>query len=128
MTISSHRTGSRGEEIAQSFLKTKGFRVEACNWRSGRLGEIDLIVYDPVLDVLVFVEVKTRKTRFLESPLQAIHSKKVQRMLHLAEAYLAAHPGHAESSVRFDLLSVFFPGNHKPAEILHLENAFSTDG
>ncbi|WP_303675242.1 YraN family protein [Vampirovibrio chlorellavorus] len=128
MTLSSHRTGCRGEEIAQSYLKNRGFRLEARNWRSGKLGEIDLVVYHPAQSILVFVEVKTRRTGFLESPLEAISPGKVQRMLQLAEAYLATHPGHADCGVRFDLISIVFPGNNKPADVLHLENAFGTDG
>lgn len=128
MTVSSQRTGCRGEEIAQSYIKNKGFHLEASNWRSGRLGEIDLIVYHPVQETLVFVEVKTRRTPFLDSPLEAVSPKKVRRMIQLAEIYLASYPVHAQSSVRFDLISIFFSGNNKPAEVLHVENAFCADG
>ena len=128
MSVSSRRTGCRGEKIARSYMQNKGFRLEASNWRSGKLGEIDLVVYHPGLEMLVFVEVKTRKTQFLESPLDAVDAKKVHQMIHLAGAYLAAHPDYTECNIRFDLISITFPGNNQPAEILHLENAFSADG
>lgn len=52
--------GIRGEELALAHLCALGFQLVARNHRS-RFGEIDLIVCDG--RALVFVEVKTRRTR-----------------------------------------------------------------
>lgn len=118
------QTGQIGERIAQHVLKTKGFRIEACNWRSGHVGEIDIIAYLPQEQVLAFVEVKSRKTAEYGSPLEAVSPAKQQRIVKLADAYLAEHPQQAQVIVRFDVISVFYPGGGKPAEIEHIENAF----
>lgn len=54
------RTGRRGERIARRHLVRLGYRILACNARVGRHDEIDIVAFDPLDRVLVFVEVKTR--------------------------------------------------------------------
>jgi putative endonuclease len=55
------RVGRQGERIAEEYLRGQGYQIRDRNVRIGEKDEIDLLVYDPVDDVLVFVEVKTRK-------------------------------------------------------------------
>ncbi len=50
--------GRRGESIASSYLESLDYVVVARNYRTGR-GEIDIIAQKE--DVLVFIEVKTRR-------------------------------------------------------------------
>ena len=47
-----------GEDAAAKFLKRKSYKIKSRNFRSGHK-EIDIVALDG--DVLVFVEVKTRK-------------------------------------------------------------------
>ena len=57
----------------QCFLKKKGYREVAMNWRIDPY-EIDLIMIDK--DQLVFVEVKTRSTDAYGNPLDAVKTLK----------------------------------------------------
>lgn len=127
MTQASDRTGLRGEQIAHHFLRGKGFRIEASNWRKGKAGEIDLIGFHPIHRILVFVEVKTRRSLSQGSPYEAVDQRKINQILRLAEWYLSAHCFDPDVSVRFDVIAIYFAGNGKPAEITHIENAFSSD-
>ena len=51
--------GPWGEAAAAAYLRKKGFRIEAMNYRT-RLGEIDIIAADR--RSLIFCEVKLRKS------------------------------------------------------------------
>mgnify|MGYP000133353102 FL=1 len=51
--------GPWGEAAAAAYLRKKGFRIEAMNYRT-RLGEIDIIAADR--RYLIFCEVKLRKS------------------------------------------------------------------
>ena len=52
-------TGRNGEDVAMRYLLTSGYGLLGRNVRINK-NEIDLIVYDPVDGVIVFVEVKSR--------------------------------------------------------------------
>lgn len=52
-------TGRNGEDVAMRYLLTSGYGLLGRNVRIAR-DELDLIVYDPVDGVIVFVEVKSR--------------------------------------------------------------------
>lgn len=116
--------GRQGEQIAGAVLKRKGFRIEAANWRYGKLGEIDLIAYHPREALLAFVEVKTRRSSRYGAPVEAVDTRKQAQLGALAEAFLASHPDIQADAFRFDVISVYFPGEGKPAEVEHIENAF----
>ncbi len=53
--------GRRGERTALLFLLRLGYHVLGQNVRVGMRDEIDIIAYDPVDEVIVFAEVKSRK-------------------------------------------------------------------
>lgn len=127
MSTATRSTGVYGEKIAQSYLQQKGFRLKVCNWRCGRLGEIDLVVYHPEHKLLAFVEVKTRRSTSAGSPLEAVTPVKAQRIIQMAQAYLAASPLEEGMVVRFDVVGVTLGGLRTPAVITHLENAFQAD-
>jgi putative endonuclease len=127
MSQTNNQTGLRGEQIAQGVLRQKGFRIEAFNWRLGKSGEIDIIAFHSELQMLVFVEVKTRKSISQGSPQEAVHPKKIHQILSLAEAYLGLHPVSPNVSIRFDVIAIYFPGGNQPAKIHYIENAFSAD-
>ncbi len=124
MTLTSNQTGLRGEQIAQRIYMAQGFRIEALNWRAGRSGEIDVIAYHPVQRLLVFVEVKTRKSAEYGHPFEAVGVAKQAQVRRLAEAYLAQHPPESTVQIRFDVVGVAYPGQGRPAVVSHLENAF----
>lgn len=124
MTRQSRETGQQGERIAQAVLRSKGFSIEAVNWRSGKLGEIDLIAWHPHDRLLAFVEVKTRKGGLFGTPAEAVDQRKQAQLSMLAEAWLTHHPQPDDVQIRFDVISIHYPGQGKPADITHIENAF----
>ncbi len=62
--------GKAGELIARRYLERLGYKIHAANVRLKK-DEIDLIAYDPKEKMIVFVEVKTRRT---SSEAYPIHS------------------------------------------------------
>jgi len=120
------RLGVWGENIAKSYLKRQGYVIETQNWRSGRIGEVDLILVNHQERMRVFVEVKTRRGLGAGSPLEAVTFSKQGSLYQLAEAYLQQieTQGDAAYSLRMDVVGITFPGENKPAIIEHIQNAF----
>ena len=70
--------GALGERLAADHLTRLGLRILARNWRC-RYGELDVIAVDPVDDVVVFVEVKTRTGDGFGGLAQAVTAQKARR-------------------------------------------------
>ena len=116
-----HRLGRHGEQLAAEHLERLGFDIVARNHRT-RFGELDLVAYDG--NVLVFVEVKTRRTGS-GSPWDSLHLKKRAQVRRMAAAYLNQVPerprGH---SLRFDAIGVILGAGGDLSRLEHLEGAF----
>lgn len=67
------KTGNKGEEIAQEYLRTLGYEIIETNWRSCYY-EIGFIARDK--DGLVIIEVKARGSDTYEHPSEAVSDKK----------------------------------------------------
>ena len=80
--------GEIGEIRACEFLSRKGLRILDRNWRI-KSGEIDIVAAQD--SVIVFVEVKTRRSSAFGHPLEAISIEKAARLQRLALAWLATH-------------------------------------
>ncbi|MBN1121528.1 MAG: YraN family protein [Anaerolineae bacterium] len=78
--------GQYGEALAAQALQSYGYAIINRNWRCPA-GEVDIIARDG--DVWVFVEVKLRRGRGAGSPEEAVSARKQQRLLQVAQAYLA---------------------------------------
>jgi len=115
-------TARRGEALAVLFLRVKGYRIEARNWRCP-LGEIDIVASRG--ETLVFVEVKTRTGAGAGSPEEAVTPAKQRRLVQLANAYLARRRTEAPPC-RFDVIAV--EGGHLLPRVRHLQGAFRADG
>lgn len=118
--------GARGERYAARYLRRRGYTIVAGGAR-GRYGEIDLIaVYRK--RVVVFVEVKTRRSRHAGGPEQAVDPVKQGRLTRTALEFLKAHE-LLEFPARFDVVSIVWPKDARwPESIEHFENAFEPDG
>ena len=81
-----YETGILGEETAEKYLKQE--RAMVCLERRYRTkcGEIDLIMLDG--DIVVFVEVKARKTTGPGTGLSAVNTAKQKRILNASLIYL----------------------------------------
>jgi putative endonuclease len=92
--------GQEGESTAEQYLRHKGYRIVARNLRSS-VGEMDLVAEDG--QVLVFVEVKARRTNAFGGAIHAVHQRKQKKLIRLASQYLARH--HVEGRLcRFDVV------------------------
>ncbi len=111
--------GKLGEERAVAFLETKDFYVLDRNYRFMR-AEVDIVAASN--REIVFVEVKTRRTKSYGEPEDSIDDNKKRQLFKVAEAWL--HERKMEGSpVRFDVISVMNPDSSKE-QIYHLEGAF----
>ena len=86
--LSLRELGEIGEIRACEFLSRKGLRILDRNWRI-KSGEIDIVAAQD--SVIVFVEVKTRRSSAFGHPLEAISIEKAARLQRLALAWLATH-------------------------------------
>lgn len=110
------KLGAYGEELAARFLQKAGFIVLERNWRCSE-GEIDIIAKEG--DILVFIEVKTRRSERFGTPAEAVHTRKQQKLRLLARHYLHVKKITA-SAYRFDVVAV----DGKTGEVSLLKNAF----
>jgi putative endonuclease len=88
MRNSTKETGRRGEEIADAYLKKKGYRIRERNYRCP-VGEIDIIALDG--DEVVFVEVKSRKSDDFGEPEAAVDARKQAKLSRIALNYINEH-------------------------------------
>lgn len=102
MTDARRQVGDAGEHAVADWYRAAGFTIVARNWRV-REGEIDLIAQRG--PVLVFCEVKTRRSDAFGIPAEAVTFRKQARIRKLAALWLGAHDGNA-GEVRFDVAAV----------------------
>jgi putative endonuclease len=111
--------GRSGEEAAAAYLRRKKYELVCRGFRFHR-GEIDIIAYDK--DVLVFVEVKTRRSQDFGRPEESVTPIKQDQIRKLADAYLMLN--RLENvPCRFDILSLFSDGK-RGFQIRHIRDAF----
>ena len=94
--------GKTGEAMAVRFLKKKGYKILAQNYRT-RLGEIDVIAKDR--NTIAFIEVKTRRTMEYGSPKMAITPEK-QRKISMAALLYLKQNDQSNAAARFDVVTV----------------------
>lgn len=119
MTFSRLALGKKGEGLALTYLKRKGYEIIEKNYRTNA-GEIDIIGRDR--DCVCFVEIRTRKTRKFGSPLESIDRKKQNQIAKTALIYIKNNRLE-EGKCRFDVVSVEQIGGFLP-NIKLIKNAF----
>lgn len=121
-----HTTGVQGEQIAAAHMEGLGWTIIDRNWRSGRLGELDVVALQPGpgrLGTLVFCEVKTRRGLGYGDPLDAITYHKLNRLQALCGQWLAAHEVRCDR-IRIDAIGVLLLAGSAPV-ISHLQDVTS---
>lgn len=106
--------------MAVSFLLEKGYQVLERNWRAGRDGEIDIIAHDGM--VLVFAEVKCRRSEKFGTPAQSVGLSKQRQVVRLARRYLYQTGLYGKTDCRFDVVSVRM--DRGKAAVEHIPDAF----
>jgi putative endonuclease len=99
--VAAFQTGLSAESLAAAFLMAKGYRILTRRFRTPH-GEIDLIAKRR--NLLAFVEVKARAT--LDEAAYAVTPRQQARIINAAQAWLVAHPDHAEFELRFDAILI----------------------
>lgn len=107
-----HATASAAEDAACTLLKKQGYALVARNWHCP-YGEIDIIARKKHL--LVFVEVKYRKSAAFGGAVSSITAAKAEKMRRSIYAYLQQHPHRGD--IRAD--AVLIEGDTAPQ---HIEN------
>lgn len=110
--------GKKGEEIAASYLITKGFKILRRNWYWDHK-EIDIIAREG--DEIVIVEVKTREGDYFEEPWEAVSTRKIRNLVEVAEAWLIGN--NIDLETRFDVISIVFSDDVNYT-LTHFPNAF----
>ncbi len=102
MTHQRKRLGGWGEQKAKEYLLELGYQLISQNWRN-RLGEIDLIMFDGI--IVVFVEVRTKKSTQYGLGFESVNMKKQQQLLKMANSFLQANKWW-DVPIRFDVVSI----------------------
>jgi putative endonuclease len=123
MRDSRRTVGDEGEGRAEAYLRQRGFRILGRKVRSP-LGELDLVADDQ--GVLVFVEVKRRRTGTFGGAIEAVDARKRGKLILLATQYLAQHRIR-NRSCRFDVVLIQDDVTTADA-VQHIANAFDLDG
>ncbi len=122
-SVKTTELGAWGESLTAEFLKEKGYRILARNYRC-RFGEIDLIAERK--GVLAFVEVKLRKNNDYGAPREFVTSAKQRKIRLTASFWLAGHSFASRLQPRFDVAEVIAPhGPQGKVKLEYLENAFT---
>jgi putative endonuclease len=99
--VAAFRTGLSAESRAAALLMAKGYRILAKRFRTP-YGEIDLVARKR--NLLAFIEVKARAN--LDDAAYAVTPRQQQRIIEAAQAWLMAHPEHANFELRFDAMLI----------------------
>ena len=113
--------GAWGEERAAAFLKAAGYAVLGRNVRPNRHDEIDIVARTG--EILVFIEVKTRRREEFGRPMMAVDKDKRHALNRAAAAYLrkAKFPN---LFYRFDVVEVLGQPEEGAPLIRHIDDAF----
>ena len=109
--------GAWGEEQAAAFLLRRGYDIIERDWKSGHR-DIDIIAMQE--NVVVFVEVKTRRNRVFAEPEEAIDYKKLQNLRQAINYYVKSRRINRE--FRLDVITVVGTPEGGSPEIAHIED------
>ena len=112
--------GAYGERVATDWLRSRGCKVLARNFKGPHRGEVDIIARDKKL--LLFVEVKTRRDDPRIRPLDAVDKTKQTLIERGANAWLK-RLGTRQLPWRFDVIEVYAQDGKKP-RVNHVRDAF----
>ena len=99
--VAAFKTGLSAETRAAAFLMAKGYRILAKRFKTP-YGEIDIVARKR--NLIAFIEVKARAR--LDDAAYAVTPRQQARIIDAAQAWLMAHPEHAEFELRFDAVLI----------------------
>ena len=111
--------GRQGEQVAERWLRQRGWRVLQRRFRSGHR-DIDLIAERDGL--VAFVEVKARRGIEFGDPVEAVNWKKRMELVRSASVWIDRN-GRPGEQYRFDVIGVLVQGAR--VRVRHVTDAFS---
>lgn len=99
--ISRVALGTAAENLALRYLEAQGLTLILRNFRC-RAGELDLILREG--EILVFVEVRSRRYTSYGSPAESVTPAKQQKLLRAAACYLQRQG--LDPPCRFDVVAI----------------------
>jgi putative endonuclease len=97
-----HREGERAERLAAEVMEADGYEILEQRFRVLR-HDVDLVARKG--NVVVFVEVKARRSDEFGTGLEAVGARKQRELVRVASAWLSRH-GRPEDVARFDVVVV----------------------
>ena len=113
------RLGDSGERLAERHLESLGWRILARKWR-GSSGEVDLIA--DAGDLIVFVEVKTRRGETHGRAEEAVSPAKCGRLILLGQQFLSLDDALADRLWRVDLIAITLGRDGTVIRVNHIED------
>jgi putative endonuclease len=110
--------GQHGEQLAADYLISQDYQIVTTNWHC-KHGEIDIIARKE--NVLVFVEVRTRRAETTEGAFESVTPRKQHRMAASAQSYLTLQELEP-LDWRVDVIAIAIPRTGAPI-IDHAEDA-----
>ena len=108
--------GKWGEDLAADYLQRKGYTIIERDWKSGKR-DLDIIAQDG--NVIVFVEVKTRRNRLFGEPEESVDYHKLQNLQQAISHYVKFK--HIRQEIRFDIISIVGTAGTDP-DIQHIQD------
>jgi len=115
--------GDAAEDRACRHLDRSGFTIVERNFRTPG-GEIDIVARK--VDVLVFVEVRSREVPGFGTPEESVTPAKRRRIVAAARQYLSKVPPSSWREARFDVIAI--EGSGDAAVLRHFPAAFDAHG
>ncbi|MCR4612302.1 MAG: YraN family protein [Lachnospiraceae bacterium] len=122
--------GSKYEEVAKQYLIENGAEIITTNYHFHKMGEIDIIYYDYVIEngirnkYLCFGEVKYRTDKKAGGAIYAVDYKKQKKISKVAIGYIKQYSISLDHLMRFDVIAI--DGNNKDGNNIDwIKNAFS---
>ncbi len=116
MHLTNNELGKIGEDIATVYLQEMGYEILVRNWRFERV-ELDIVARKD--SILVFCEVKTRRSVSHGIPSDAITPIKLQHIRTAALHWLTNNQSR-HKGIRFDAISVIHCAG-QPTTISHIK-------
>ncbi len=132
-SLTSRQIGVLGEEIAQDYLKRKGYCILDTNYypifalgSKNQKGEIDIIAKKK--GIIHFIEVKTLRTKYDEkifsamSPEEKVGFRKQQKIIKIAEIYILDKKLSLDIQMQIDIIAIKIRRHSSEIKIQHFEN------
>lgn len=94
--------GAKGEDIASSYLTSKGYRIIDRNFQT-KLGELDIVAEKG--EFIIFIEVKYRSNLSFGYPYEAVNSHKLFKLKKMVEVYMLVNKVKKQAKV--EILSIW---------------------